>query len=191
MGRKVAGTIATLLLTGGVFLWGHVQGWSIQSVLASVSAPAKQGSPDDGPTWIRRNTFVSAPQTILASNQDSRRGPRWVLAAALERQILACGARELFVGPAAEAADVVSCRCHVEVPGTPYLRRFECVDSSADRAGQRLLAELRQWAAARRSPPQEQDTHVLPRPRPVETKPVCLVLGWRVGVALAQHCMGT
>jgi len=150
MKRQLTIGVACLAMIAGAFFLARSQGWQfIASVFSADRAWFNKRPEGSEQVWIRRQTFVGSPKSTPPSSKNGtaekfdRTG--YQLSADLAERLRELGALELAVTPASDAPELICCRCQVEVPGTPYLRQFECRDTSADLAGDRLLKQLEKW----------------------------------------------
>lgn len=141
--------VLTLIVIGGLAMNWHPIGADIahNSVVRRFVRPIARllfpdSSPDaadePGPTWILRESFADG----VADEPEPE-----VLPADLHARLEASGAINIVIEA---AGDAVLCRCCVDIPGSAYLRRFECRGPSARLAAQRLLVELRAFAAGQK-----------------------------------------
>jgi len=152
MKRRLTVAIACLSIVFAALVLGRSQGWQfIASVFSADRAKFNKASAQPDRIWIRRHTFAASPvakhpsSPNVATQQKSAERTRYQLPVDLAQRLRELGALELSVAPVAGAPGVIYCRCQVEVPGTPYLRRFECRDESVELAGRGLLLQIERW----------------------------------------------
>lgn len=155
MKRRLTAAIACLSIIAGVILLARSQGWQlVASVFSADGEKFNKASEKSEQIWIRRRTFTDPPVSKPKAKPNAAPKPKSTsaserfrpqLALDLAQRLRELGALGLVVAPAADAPNLICCRCQVEVPGTPYLRRFECRDASADLAGRGLLRQLEKW----------------------------------------------
>ena len=160
MRRFALAIVVALILGGPLLVIPDLRPWRVTAtLLESVQGRnhGDSGGESGERNWILRHTFVEGALTNRGADVDNgrqtgppieRSGDDRRLASDLEQRLLECGALGLTVARSPESSGVIICRCQLEVPGTPYLRRFECRDVTADLAGRRLLLELQKWSAA-------------------------------------------
>ena len=85
----------------------------------------------------------------------------------LRQRLVALGAAYLMVEQLPDSG-LYRCLCLVDVPGTTYQRPFQADDLAADRALQRVLAELEHWT---RTQAGRSGLHLRAAPRPPQQLP--------------------